>query len=846
MKRGMSGLIKRGISGSRLSGTSAAPNQGKSESRRQGKSGSLKRGMSGSLKRGVSGSLRRQNSSFLHLTNDLTQAVQRMSANQDDESNWNDADEENDANDIARKFNILLKQVCKENRTTVAAVEAPLDAWRREHLANIENAVVLSFFEDALPSLMAQFAQFEQTRQVQRKRNVFTTVLLTSFDTLSDYGVIAVLYHSSNFAVPMIVVLFVSFVVQAGTVYYATREGFAVTVGALLGLKPLIDCFNIAFEIDRQPGAITATTAFAYTRMIQSSTEAIPLAIIQALALMKHRSIAQWVSFAITVVNIAFSVVSVDYQIDTNAYYQKIEPLVYGCYKHGLRGDTLFVLVAFFSFGYVAAKLLAVAMLGTVSGSSLAMVFIGESLVLFLMRCAVGNWRFYSAVGDSALYSIVCHFLAMYPCMMAAPVPVLRHPFGLSPAIYSGFEAWTLFAANPLMIALTFHYGAPSGISPQVVWMLLGGATLFSAISFLLAFLLMDPATQITFYRHRTMATHLRNFHWGRIDKVSDGHLLAGNHELDTERAILVAHHAIAYWPTDLVRAWVLSGWPRWLQQQPEWFTEDWRARVAEVIFPDGGHGDGRRGSTVIPMTRQEQYFRRVLGRTSPWDLGARELEEYLEQHFVEQENKDKNKTKSYSVRTSWSEKMKRRQVVHQIVGEGGVGILEHCCTSIEQPPWVQLTYASSRDLLQADKGRVKLLTETLCDRGLAFYFQLYVASTSHSPLHEYEFFCSEQRRADYEMMLVRDRQTKQLKVLTVTSFDRLELTQMASENKTLSDIQKTCDESEFVASVHQWGASGPTIFIIGEYCEGEKKLIVSAITKTIPCSANEHSSELY
>ena len=43
----------------------------------------------------------------------------------------------------------------------------------------------------------------------------------------------------------------------------------------------------------------------------------------------------------------------------------------------------------------------------------------------------------------------------------------------------------------------------------------------------------------------------------------------------------------------------------------------------------------------------------------------------------------------------------------------------------------------------------------------------------------------------------------------------------MAHENKTLSDIQKASDSSDFVASLYHWGANGAVVYILGEYCGG-------------------------
>ena len=77
------------------------------------------------------------------------------------------------------------------------------------------------------------------------------------------------------------------------------------------------------------------------------------------------------------------------------------------------------------------------------------------------------------------------------------------------------------------------------------------------------------------------------------------------------------------------------------------------------------------------------------------------------------------------------------------------------------------------------------------------------------------------QGNADYEPTLVRNRQTEQLAILTLTSFDKLERTQMAREKKTLSYTERACAVSEFVATLHHWGSNGTVVFILGEYGGG-------------------------
>ena len=163
--------------------------------------------------------------------------------------------------------------------------------------------------------------------------------------------------------------------------------------------------------------------------------------------------------------------------------------------------------------------------------------------------------------------------------------------------------------------------------------MVLGGATALSVLSALASFALMEPKFRSTFYRHRTMATHVREFHWVRSTKM-DGTKIECNDDLDAVRAGILESYANAYWPNDLARLWVRDGWARWLSQPPQWYTEEWQGLIPTEEWLSG-NGLTEGDATVISVTKQEATFRRVIGRTPPWDLNARDFEAFLNERFV-------------------------------------------------------------------------------------------------------------------------------------------------------------------------------------------------------------------
>ena len=72
--------------------------------------------------------------------------------------------------------------------------------------------------------------------------------------------------------------------------------------------------------------------------------------------------------------------------------------------------------------GYIPSKLVAVAILGSVSDIALATWLASECALLLLVRIAIKNWRLYTSAGDSSAISLICH-VVLYVLVLAAPMP---------------------------------------------------------------------------------------------------------------------------------------------------------------------------------------------------------------------------------------------------------------------------------------------------------------------------------------------------------------------------------------------------------------------------------------
>ena len=171
--------------------------------------------------------------------------------------------------------------------------------------------------------------------------------------------------------------------------------------------------------------------------------------------------------------------------------------------------------------------------------------------------------------------------------MLAAPFSIMRAPNLLSPSVYAGCIVWTSLISNPGMALLAFlAFERTAAFTPRAVVMTLGGLTASGALVAALGMANMVPACRRTFYRHRTCATHVREWWWNEATADRINGELVLNCDREIIRADVISSFARCYWPTDLVEGFGRENWARWVREEPEWFDEEWRARVPARFIP--------------------------------------------------------------------------------------------------------------------------------------------------------------------------------------------------------------------------------------------------------------------
>ena len=312
----------------------------------------------------------------------------------------------------------------------------------------------------------------------------------------------------------------------------------------------------------KSSGTFPASKSFAFSRIVETAAEAIPLAVLQALALFTTQSTTQYISLTWSVLSIVYTFVSVAFAFDKSEENRVCHPRLYGFIQDSNEIATG-IAIGLFDLGYVCSKLIAVASLGHASGVALVVWLAGECATLLLVRVKLCNWRIWTSAGDSTSASLLTH-VVVYLLVLAAPVLPLRNPHVLTPSVYASSVAWSLFGANPIMMTIAYKVFEDSSSADAVrarVIMLIA-STAVGTLGAALSLASIGKPRRSTFHKHCTCATYTRTYAWNEQVSITIGGELHTNCEREMVRAYqVIGSTARCYWPTDLVERFIAQNW---------------------------------------------------------------------------------------------------------------------------------------------------------------------------------------------------------------------------------------------------------------------------------------------
>jgi len=292
------------------------------------------------------------------------------------------------------------------------------------------------FCHDIIVKIAVEKKAFEPFRVMK----VFGKFCLSSFDTITDILITITLSATDGrMALVQGGALLISFVIQGIMSHLFGQPGWVVLSG-LLGAKPIVEAWRDATSAPPFPGQTQPNdTMLFFSRIIEIVIEAIPQSLIQTLTLIivpDARTPLGYISLFSSFATTGFLVASSDREIDRSKTRRKYEPLLFGYVCDDNSNRQLVVSAVFFAT-YKAAKIASLSLL--IASSSFryaAILIVTEFWTLLGWRKWYKNWRWYQRGVDGNIVSLLTHICG-YIGLVAAPFPIVRLPFVLTPQIYA-------------------------------------------------------------------------------------------------------------------------------------------------------------------------------------------------------------------------------------------------------------------------------------------------------------------------------------------------------------------------------------------------------------------------
>ena len=223
--------------------------------------------------------------------------------------------------------------------------------------------------------------------------------------------------------------------------------------------------------------------------------------------------------------------------------------------------------------------------------------------------------------------------------------------------------------------------------------------------------------------------------------------------------------------------------------------TED-QHRYHEVRRASGLSELIAESDTKASKVRQEATFRKSVGDKAPWGLDADALANWLDEHWVNSDALPAN------------QQQERRALAQQLSETDGFELLAACTSEDKKVPWVRISQTKTGEVIH-DLKRAQQLTSLLhTQAGLTFYYQLFCASNSITPLHDHEW-----------VRLVHRTDVSEDDIVLCRTANELRRVQFARQ-----DAERPVGEREYELSMKASAASG---HVLGGYFFGTTSLDV-------------------
>ncbi|GMI41364.1 hypothetical protein TrCOL_g8199 [Triparma columacea] len=411
----------------------------------------------------------------------------------------------------------------------------------------------------------------------------FRVFLGTSFSLLdmgSDIFIITELFATGENikARAILCMIVLNIILQLVVVFFQRRKRPKVMAKemllTILCLKPAQDAVRVIRGEQEFYENISPEIEMLITKLLETFTEAIPGAVVQATFIVGRISDSEAVSFtslsslAMSIMATSFAMQSLTYDLDVNPLNRREDPKTYGMIPDKNRILVL-VLMMGISACTMASQIFNVILLRKMGFVVLVLYFVIPMLLLFA-RKLLRRGDFY--LHDAPLLLIVLwHIMAKTTTDFTAWMEAII-PLGMGGA---GFTGNLIFnqCATFVVAAVYLGGGSGGGLNGEVVWPFVVACNGILVIFFVSFFLSINRSHVSTFFSLETGADQAERIFYKRS-------------EPDVKLSYTITHHESCYAHfRDDVKAYVQDNVLDWVEEKPLWWSDLFLANIPDDML---------------------------------------------------------------------------------------------------------------------------------------------------------------------------------------------------------------------------------------------------------------------
>jgi hypothetical protein len=497
------------------------------------------------------------------------------------------------------------------------------------------------------------------------KLRVLFCGLLSYLDVLSDAIVIWQFFDAGDLTAAQASLGFLGFniVLQIALCIaqnFRNPKEMALEIGyTLIFLKPMLEVLRILRGGQQKPHHTwSLVLENSYAKALEVVTEAGPAAFFQMymLLLVARPTYFQYLSIVVSIATAAFTVVSIDFHLDTDPKYRAMEPRFFG-FVPDKSGDRAKILAAMFlnSFTQMAVVVIGTASLAHIDPNIAMGMWCGRVVMMYSVKLARRDLSYYPPIrgllgfavaafgdrpasmflGDAGLWAYGRHayemgvvqwwFGRLWPWLLLVAAIVLRAaapaqlahrntalsttpmaellsaisstnvgaiPASNTTAILSTTPS--LLVGNGTLNATAFAGDYAQSVLTDPIVLSVVAAVLFVVwlLSLVAFFLLAKREYWPTFWCNETAAEYAKRVKW---DGQPDERLRA--------MLLVKVHQSLLRLIAPEARIWIGKNWARWTKDKPDWFTDRWKRGLPDSVLTPLVRkqlgGENRRRSTL-------------------------------------------------------------------------------------------------------------------------------------------------------------------------------------------------------------------------------------------------------